>query len=462
MEYILGTIAKQIQILKKNIDTLNYSEWPIIMYQRSTVLIGDFILFYALLKLTKSLSISRVKFTLLLATMQSFAGLVLVDNMHFQYNTVLFGIFFYGIALIANEQFLMGAIVYSTCLCMKQIYLYTAPGFVIFYLKFYIFRKGNSFSQFLTNTIKLGICILSVLLISFSPFIFLCIKNHSAEPIIQIMRRLFQFKRGLMHSYWAANFWAIYSFLDKVLFFLKGSNGMKKNTTALGVTQETEFDVLPNITPMISNGIVIATTLIYITKSLMLTKSDVKKPLEHKKVQTNSLIKYCIISNLIFYNFGFQVHEKAFMIVSLLTLIYYFIEDNNEKYITSGKGEGDYLLTLSNLIVLVGGITQMPLIHNFKDYLPKISIFFTYYCFVTFFFFKKSRPNILLVIFVIMCLALDFNTVFQNQFNYDLCDCKLLKLLQKINQRFPFASLMLFSVINSIMTQIIFVVLFLF
>ena len=194
----------------------------------------------------------------------------------------------------------------------------------------------------------------------------------------------------------------------------------------------------------------------------MLTKSDVKKPLEHKKVQTNSLIKYCIISNLIFYNFGFQVHEKAFMIVSLLTLIYYFIEDNNEKYITSGKGEGDYLLTLSNLIVLVGGITQMPLIHNFKDYLPKISIFFTYYCFVTFFFFKKSRPNILLVIFVIMCLALDFNTVFQNQFNYDLCDCKLLKLLQKINQRFPFASLMLFSVINSIMTQIIFVVLFLF
>ena len=146
----------------------------------------------------------------------------------------------------------------------------------------------------------------------------------------------------------------------------------------------------------------------------------------------------------------------------ILTLIYYFIEDNNEKYITSGKGEGDYLLTLSNLIVLVGGITQMPLIHNFKDYLPKISIFFTYYCFVTFFFFKKSRPNILLVIFVIMCLALDFNTVFQNQFNYDLCDCKLLKLLQKINQRFPFASLMLFSVINSIMTQIIFVVLFLF
>lgn len=462
MEYILGTIAKQIPILKKNIDTLNYSEWPIIMYQRSTVLIGDFILFYALSKLTRSLSISKLKFTLLLATIQSFAGLIYIDNMHFQYNTILFGIFFYGIALIANDQYLMGAIVYTICLCMKQINIYTVPGFVIFYLKFYIFRKGNSFSKSINNTIKLGISIISVVLISFSPFIFLCIKNRSAESILQIIRRLFQFKRGLMHSYWAANFWAIYSFLDKVLFFLKGANGMKKNTTAMGVTQETEFDVLPNITPLISNGIVIATTLIYITKSLISDMTAHKQSLDHKKVQTLSLIKYCIISNLIFFNFGFQVHEKAFMIVSLLTLIYYFIEDDNKKCIKPGKVEVDYLLALSNLIVLVGGITQMPLIHNYKDYLPKISIFATYYCFVTFFFFKKSRLNLLLVVYVIICLSLDFNTVFQNQFNYDICNCRLLKLLQKINQRFPFASLMLFSVVNSIMTQIIFVVLFIF
>lgn len=76
-----------------------------------------------------------------------------------------------------------------------------------------------------------------------------------------IVERLFPIKRGLLHAYWAPNFWAIYSSLDLFLrrvFIIKPEIYQKifkvqeiaSSNLCNGLTGEKSFSVLPRITPL--------------------------------------------------------------------------------------------------------------------------------------------------------------------------------------------------------------------
>ena len=465
MEYIFGLISKIIEPEMTNYNLINYNSTFCKFYMRCTVLIGDFLLGYSIKKLCFSLNLNKQKCAILIGSILSFAGLVIVDNIHFQYNSILFSIFFLSIDSIINDQLIKGAFYYTIALCMKHIFIYMAPAYFVYYLKYLIFQNlKNKPLKVIKDTFLIIITIISIILISFSPFLYICYKDNSIEQLIHIKNRLFPFDRGLLHSYWAPNFWAIYSLIDKLLLFndkkFNNKEYKKKNISSLGatsingVTKETGFDILPNITSDISNLIVLSFIIIYISKKILFENRKCDNNIKRCKL----ILKYCIMSNLIFFNFGYQVHEKAFIIISLMSLIYVIITDFNK--------ESDSISVLSFLLVLIGIIAQIPLIHDYRDYCVKISLVFFYITFVKVMIFNQSKVhksilfNLLLFVYVFLSIILDFNTTFKSLFNRDLN--KYLKELCDINEKYPFLSLMLYSVLSSLMTQLCFIIMLIF
>jgi hypothetical protein len=261
----------------------------------------------------------------------------------------------------------------------------------------------------------LAIAILSVFIFSFSPFIYIAYKEKSTDFFIQILKRLFPFKRGLIHSYWSPNFWAIYTFIDKVLFFaiskLKVKNLHKilstifplksfeflvnsenLNLSSIGKTQEIEFNILPNITPKLANILIIILSLLLILSLFLFNSNiDIDIDIENNNKKRKIFTKYLIISSFIFFNFGFHVHEKAFIIISLLMIIYkfteisiYFDKENSQEINFKNNN-----FTI-RYILYIGCLTQLPLIQSKKDYFSKICLVISYII-LTEFFLKFSK-----------------------------------------------------------------------
>ena len=78
---------------------------------------------------------------MLLFSVQLNAGLVIADNINFQYNGILFGLFFISLAYIAKKQYALGAIFYTICLCMKHLFIYFAPAYFLFYFHYIVINN---------------------------------------------------------------------------------------------------------------------------------------------------------------------------------------------------------------------------------------------------------------------------------------------------------------------------------
>jgi hypothetical protein len=77
----------------------------------------------------------------------------------------------------------------------------------------------------------------------------------------QVLSRLFPFKRGLVHAYWAANAWALYVAADKGLAAVTRTPAPPASMTG-GVVGEAVHVVLPGISPLVTAGVTLCAMLV--------------------------------------------------------------------------------------------------------------------------------------------------------------------------------------------------------
>lgn len=197
------------------VQNLGYDSWATIFFQRSTVLVTELVLVFALWMFIRSAPTKekRQAHAAALSILLS-PGLLIIDHIHFQYNGFLYGLLILSIVLARNKSsgLLASGLLFAALLCFKHIYLYLAPAYFVYLLRAYCLGSRSIFDIQWLNCIKLGLGIASVAGLAFGPFVYL-------GQMEQLLSRLFPFSRGLCHAYWAPNVWALYSFGDRVLIY---------------------------------------------------------------------------------------------------------------------------------------------------------------------------------------------------------------------------------------------------
>ncbi|KAI8897648.1 glycosyl transferase [Globomyces pollinis-pini] len=294
-EFLLSQIAQYFDEKMLNVQLLNYKSESTIVFQRLSVIVTELIYYFGTIYLLKSIKTMGhdMKIAVLFIVLAT-PGLMFVDHIHFQYNAVLYGIQIASIGAFFNNQHIFGGILFAIVLNFKHIYLYQAPAYFIYLLGSYCFVK-DGFSFF--NFLKLGISVLLVFAISLGPFLF---------HIPQLLSRLFPFKRGLCHAYWAPNFWALYSFLDRILLFAYKWAGVtvieNSNHGTRGLVGDSYFSVLYNIPPYV-------TLLLTVGSQLPILWKLWKYP------NPKTFLYAVILCGFGSFNFGWHVHEKAILLV---------------------------------------------------------------------------------------------------------------------------------------------------
>ncbi|CAI6085498.1 unnamed protein product [Clonostachys chloroleuca] len=303
-EWVLAQVARLVDPAMLRVFNLEYDSWQTVYFQRTTVIVTELMLVYALQVFIESAPLLQKRTAQITALSVILSpGLLIIDHIHFQYNGAMYGLLIWSLVLARCKSTLLhSGLVFAALLCFKHIYLYLAPAYFVFLLRTYCLSAKSIFRIKFLNCVKIGTGLIAILGAAFGPFVYM-------NQIPQLLSRLFPFARGLCHAYWAPNIWALYSFADRILISLAPRLGLETKTEALqsvtrGLVGDTAFAVLPDISPRICFFL----TLFF--QSLPLAKLFLAASPSWEDFI--GAVTLCGYSSFLF---GWHVHEKAILLV---------------------------------------------------------------------------------------------------------------------------------------------------
>ncbi|KAL5112210.1 putative dolichyl pyrophosphate Glc1Man9GlcNAc2 alpha-13-glucosyltransferase [Taenia crassiceps] len=319
-EWVLAQIGSRVDPKMVVLSAKPYSSLATVYFQRITVLVSEFLLLFSICRmLSKTLGpLGEKARSTYLTAIFLFAfnfGLLVVDHIHFQYNGFLFGIQFLSILKAFEGSFLWSGFWFSVLLNFKHIFLYLSPVYFAFMLFHYCLkREKGRYKVMLNRFFAMAAVVGIVFAVSVAPFIYW---GKSSD----LLGRLFPFQRGLCHSYWAPNFWALYNVVDKMFsvsglsshFCLLKPAGTWSNQVSMtsGLTGNYEHSCLPTIRPLHTAVL----NALFMLPSLVLCKPNAEsiQAVDSGFILLRSIVAAAWASFL----FGWHVHEKAVLMITL-------------------------------------------------------------------------------------------------------------------------------------------------
>ncbi|XP_017030615.1 probable dolichyl pyrophosphate Glc1Man9GlcNAc2 alpha-1,3-glucosyltransferase [Drosophila kikkawai] len=342
-EWLLSQVARYVDPRMLEVSNLGYESKATVYFQRLSVIVTDLVYVLGVRSCLGALGLAR-------DSQQHFAGamllllnvgLIFVDHIHFQYNGFLFGILLLSIGYLIRQRFLWSAFAFAVLLNFKHIFLYMAPAFGVYLLRFYCLEQA-SVAGMASAMIKLLAVGLSPFAVAFGPFV---------KQLPEVLARLFPFKRGLTHAYWAPNFWALYNAADKVAASLMRVPG---GATSSGLVQEVKHSVLPTITPPMT----FILTLVFMLPIL------VKLFRSSKKQSPLVFLRSVILCSCSSFVFGWHVHEKAILLVLIPLCLLTLVNREDARY--------------SYILAIAGYFSLFPLLFDPDLFIPRYSLYMSY------------------------------------------------------------------------------------